>query len=31
MIPRFAWPPEVEVFGLRRMEFLDDVVVLCGA
>ena len=28
---RFMWQPEAEMFGIQRMEFLDDVLVLCGA
>jgi cholesterol oxidase len=28
---RFVWQPEAEMFGIQRMEFLDDVLVLCGA
>jgi cholesterol oxidase len=30
-IRKFAWQPEVEMYGIQRMEFLDDVLVLCGA
>ena len=30
-IRKFAWQPEAEMFGIQRMEFLDDVLVLCGA
>ena len=30
-IRRFAWQPEAEMYGIQRMEFLDDVLVLCGA
>jgi cholesterol oxidase len=28
---KFLWQPELEMFGLQRMEYLDDVFVLCGA
>lgn len=28
---RFVWQPEAEMFGIQRIEFLDDVLVLCGA
>ena len=30
-IRRFAWQPELEMFGIQRIELLDDVLVLCGA
>jgi cholesterol oxidase len=30
-IRKFVWQPEAEMFGIQRMEFLDDVLVLCGA
>lgn len=30
-IRKFAWQPEAEMYGIQRMEFLDDVLVLCGA
>src|SRR5271156_4491191 len=30
-IRKFAWQPEVEMYGIQRIEFLDDVLVLCGA
>ena len=30
-VRKFAWQPEAEMFGIQRMEFLDDVLVLCGA
>lgn len=30
-IRKFAWQPEAEMFSIQRMEFLDDVLVLCGA
>ena len=30
-IRKFVWQPEAETFGIQRMEFLDDVLVLCGA
>jgi cholesterol oxidase len=29
-IRKFAWLPEAEMYGIQRMEFLDDVLVLCG-
>jgi choline dehydrogenase-like flavoprotein len=28
---RFMWQPEAGMFGIQRLEFLDDVLVLCGA
>jgi cholesterol oxidase len=28
---KFLWRPELEMFGIQRMEYLDDVFVLCGA
>ena len=28
---KFLWQPELEMFGMQRLEFLDDVLVLCGA
>jgi cholesterol oxidase len=28
---KFLWQPELEMFGMQRMELLDDVLVLCGA
>ena len=30
-IRKFVWQPELEMFGIQRIEFLDDVLVLCGA
>lgn len=30
-IRKFVWQPEAEMFGIQRMEFLDDVLVLSGA
>jgi cholesterol oxidase len=27
----FLWQPELEMYGIQRMEYLDDVFVLCGA
>jgi cholesterol oxidase len=30
-VRNFVWQPEAEMFGIQRMEFLDDVLVLCGA
>jgi cholesterol oxidase len=30
-IRKFAWQPEAEMYGIQRIEFLDDVLVLCGA
>jgi cholesterol oxidase len=27
----FVWQPESEMFSIQRIEFLDDVMVLCGA
>jgi hypothetical protein len=30
-VRKFAWLPEPEMYGIQRMEFLDDVLVLCGA
>jgi cholesterol oxidase len=30
-VRKFAWQPELEMFGIQRMELLDDVMVLCGA
>src|SRR5262245_39577380 len=28
---KFLWQPELEMFGIQRMEYLEDVFVLCGA
>jgi len=30
-VRKFSWQPEAEMYGIQRMEFLDDVLVLCGA
>ena len=30
-IRKFVWLPEAEMYGIQRIEFLDDVLVLCGA
>ena len=30
-IRRFAWQPGLDMFGIQRIELLDDVLVLCGA
>jgi len=30
-VRRFVWQPELEMYGIQRVEFLDDVLVLCGA
>ena len=30
-VRKFLWQPEIEMFGIQRMEFLDDVLVLSGA
>jgi cholesterol oxidase len=30
-LAKFMWQPEAEMFGIQRMEYLDDVLVLCGA
>lgn len=30
-VSKFAWLPEAEMYGIQRIEFLDDVLVLCGA
>src|SRR5262252_2042263 len=30
-LPRFVWQPEAELYGIQRIEYLDDVLVLCGA
>jgi cholesterol oxidase len=30
-VRKFAWLPESEMYTIRRTEFLDDVLVLCGA
>jgi cholesterol oxidase len=28
---KYLWQPELEMFGIQRLEYLDDVFVLCGA
>lgn len=30
-VKKFVWQPELELFGMQRVEFLDDVLVLSGA
>ena len=30
-VRKFVWQPELELYGIQRMEFLDDVLVLSGA
>ena len=30
-VRKFAWQPDAEMYGIQRIEFLDDVLVLCGA
>jgi len=30
-VRRYLWQPELEMYGIQRVEFLDDVLVLCGA
>jgi cholesterol oxidase len=30
-LPRFLWQPEAEMYGIQRIEVLDDVLVLSGA
>jgi cholesterol oxidase len=30
-VRKFAWLPAAEMYGIQRIEFLDDVLVLCGA
>ena len=30
-LPRYLWQPEAELYGVQRIEYLDDVLVLCGA
>ncbi|WP_420094307.1 FAD-binding protein [Mycolicibacter longobardus] len=30
-VGKFVWQPELEMFGIQRVEFLDDVLVLSGA
>lgn len=30
-LPHFLWFPALELYGLQRIEYLDDVLILCGA
>jgi cholesterol oxidase len=30
-LPKFLWQPEAELYGIQRIEYLDDVLVLSGA
>jgi cholesterol oxidase len=30
-LPRFLWMPAAELYGIRRIEYLDDVLILSGA
>lgn len=30
-LPKFAWQPEIDLFGIQRIRYLDDVIVLSGA
>ena len=30
-LPHFLWLPAAELYGIQRIEYLDDVLVLCGA
>lgn len=30
-LPRFLWQPEAEMYGVQRLEYLDDVLILSGA
>ena len=30
-LPRFLWQPEAEMYGMQRIEYLDDVLILSGA
>ena len=30
-LPGFLWCPAAELYGIQRIEYLDDVLVLCGA
>lgn len=30
-IPNYLWFPGLELYGIQRMEFLDDVLIMCGA
>lgn len=30
-LPHFLWQPEAEMYGIQRIEYLDDVLILSGA
>ena len=30
-LPHFLWFPAAEMYGIQRIEYLDDVLILCGA
>lgn len=30
-LPKFSWMPDIELFGIQRIRYLDDVIVLSGA
>jgi cholesterol oxidase len=30
-LPHYLWQPEAELYGMQRIEYLDDVLILCGA
>ena len=30
-LPRYVWQPDLEMYGIQRIEYLDDVLILCGA
>jgi cholesterol oxidase len=30
-LPKFVWQPEAELYGIQRIEYLDDVLILSGA
>ncbi len=30
-LPRFLWQPEAEMYGVQRLEYLDDVLILSGS
>jgi cholesterol oxidase len=30
-LPKFLWFPAAELYGIQRIEYLDDVLILCGA
>jgi cholesterol oxidase len=30
-LPKFLWLPAAELYGIQRIEYLDDVLILCGA